>query len=69
MRHPEQFECANCSTVGSLDEHGGCSHCHSQAVMSLERIQLAAIHITVTHGAPPGVANGFGHGRVRTMPA
>jgi rRNA maturation endonuclease Nob1 len=36
----EQYECANCFLRVSLDEHGGCERCHSQAVISIERIEL-----------------------------
>jgi rRNA maturation endonuclease Nob1 len=36
----EQFECANCFRIVTLDEHGRCEHCGSLAVMSLERVEV-----------------------------
>lgn len=42
MKTGEQFECGNCYHVGHLDLHGGCERCHSQAVLSIEVLSLAA---------------------------
>jgi Zn finger protein HypA/HybF involved in hydrogenase expression len=36
MAGQEQFECQDCYHVGSLDVHGACEECHSQAVWSVE---------------------------------
>jgi len=39
MNTTEQYECGNCYFVGELDVHGGCGRCHSQAVLSLEKVR------------------------------
>jgi hypothetical protein len=43
MHTKEHFECANCFHKWPLDIHGGCEHCHSQAVMSLAVISMESI--------------------------
>ena len=43
MKTGEQFECGNCYHVGHLDLHGGCEHCHSQAVVSKDLLELVRI--------------------------
>jgi hypothetical protein len=39
MNTTEQYECGNCYFVGELDVHGGCGRCHSQAVLSVEKVR------------------------------
>lgn len=36
MSKLEQYECQDCYYVGALDQHGACSQCGSQVVVSLE---------------------------------
>jgi len=36
----EHFECRDCLHVGSLDVHGACERCGSQAVISVEVLSV-----------------------------
>jgi hypothetical protein len=47
----EKYECRNCFHAGTLSVHGGCEHCGSQAVISLELVRKPGAETVYDVGA------------------